>query len=404
MTDQVSPINQEPIQAVSEPTRAQRLKEFVKAKKVLIGIVCAIVVILIVVVVLLVVSGGTNIINLPGINRNGSGGNKSGSLNQSEYKEKVNLAAQEVLFVDALKRPDGFYNYVYDYDAQCVEENGAKTCPFGGVDMFETTNTWAALANFAAYEISGDQKYLNQSVADLQKLNEYCAKDREQCLWVLVQPSLIYGETKNPEILAFLRAQAPVLKSSPLSQNNLMLAAIQVRSMFMIGELLNDASLISLGQTKLPELSQRLIREPNLYTEPNPLPQDEKIFGQYTCWVALANLYNPDANFADIQAFLDNGQITENFEYFNNPIDIQPCIEAYFVLSEKTGNTALKDYAVSLQVLANNAFFDGRGDMKKVYGNGGYLINKVGNDPQRPGLMVLTDAAYAAYLQSLEIK
>nr|MBP7832951.1 hypothetical protein [Candidatus Levybacteria bacterium] len=77
MTDQVSPINQEPIQAVSEPTRAQRLKEFVKAKKVLIGIVCAIVVILIVVVVLLVVSGGTNIINLPGINRNGSGGNKS---------------------------------------------------------------------------------------------------------------------------------------------------------------------------------------------------------------------------------------------------------------------------------------------------------------------------------------
>jgi len=311
-------------------------------------------------------------------------------------RQKINVAAQQVLFVESQKRPDGYYNYVYDYEGQCSDENGNKTCPFGGIQMFETTNSWAALANFSAYKISNNQIYLDKALADIQKLDEYCAKDRKQCLWVLVQPSLIYEATQNAQILAFLRSQSLALKTELLSEN-LMLAAIQVRSMYKLGDILNDRTLISRADSLLPQLSQSLSREANLF------PENVGRFGQSSCWVALANLNSPSASFENIQAFLDNGQFKDNFIYFKNPIEIQPCIEAYFILSEKTGDLSQKLKATELQHLANEAFFDGRNENKKVYGKGGYLFNRREEQVKTPGLMVLTDVSYASYLEYLSL-
>lgn len=370
-------------------SRFQGFKNFVKEKKKLvIGIAVGLAIIIGIIIFLAVRNGGQ-------ITPQNMGTNKpESSFSQVTREERVNIAAQEVVFIKSQERPDGYYNYVYDYDAQCTQVNGVKTCPFNGTDMFETTNAWAALSHFAAYEISGNKEYLNKSVEDIRKLDEYCTKDRTQCLWVLVQPSLIYNKTQNPVMLSFLRAQAPALKTAPLS-DDLMLASIQVRAMFMMGNILNDSALITRAQTDLEKLSERLSSQPSMY------PDTEKRFAQNSCWVTLANLYSSSVNAESTREFLNQGNIVRNFKYYNNPIEIQPCIEAYSILAGLTSQESDKSTVIELQKLANDAFLDGRGGAKKVYGNGGYLFYKLGFDTKTPGFMVLTDSAYASYLQSL---
>ena len=84
--------------------------------------------------------------------------------------------------------------------------------------------------------------------------------------------------------------------------------------------------------------------------------------------------------------FLDNGKIQQNFNLFYNPLQIQPCIEAYFLIGNREIGKKLLD-------LFMTNFYDGA-NSKLIYGVGGTIFAR----SEKSKMIILTDSAYTLYL------
>ena len=315
-------------------------------------------------------------------------------IKKAEYEK---ISADSMKFIEGQYRSDGFYNYVYKYDDQCITINGKKECPFNGEQMFETTNAWTALAYYGRYKSTGDKKNLELALRDLYKLYDWCEKDRKQCLWVLVQPALIYQTTKDVKTLEFLKTEGAMLASTPPS-NHLMLQSVEVRELLLIGNALNDQKMIDEGERRLNNLNDAILTDTDFYPEP------KKKFAKNTCWVALANTASPKdkyQNLANVKAFVDNGKLVENFDQFQSPVEIQPCIEVYQIIGFETGNIESKIKANKLIELSNATFLDSPQN-RLTDGSNGYVSMRKNSTlvSKFPKLKTLSDGAYNTYLMS----
>lgn len=305
-------------------------------------------------------------------------------LNGNANTQTIKEMAQEISkYVLSQRLPDGYYNYLAHYKEQCVGDE----CPFNGVDVFKTTNAWTALALFSASQILDDPSLLTQAKTDLNKLEEFCAIDRKECNWVLAQPAIIYKTTQDPELLEFLRIQGETLLSSEPS-DKAMLTAIEARELALLYELTQDTRYIVAAQNRLLLSSQKLDSERDLY------PSQTLKFSESSCWVSLANaqLASTTQNEQEknnTKVFLGNGRISEHFNYFYQPITIQPCIESYAIIGDSS-----QTKTILMQFIQN--FYDGQ-KRKLIYGEGGTIFQ-----PDTESKLVgLTDSSYTLYLLHL---
>ena len=312
-------------------------------------------------------------------------------------KKNKEIIKEAIAYIESQRRPDGFYEYVAHYDEQCTLKDGKKDCPFNGTRMFETTNAWTALAHFAAYKALGDKSELEKANRDLAKLIDWCAPDPKKCLWVLAQPAIIYQDTKDPKILAFLKNEGVILADYPLS-DNMMLASIEARGLSLIYKITKDTSLLSSSKKKMEQVILMLPKQKNTYRKSNIS------FGQFSCWLALANVnleYTEKSGqmLANTQTFLDNGKIEENFPEFPNPVEIQPCIESYLEIYSVSKDTKTLSKVNTLINLFLENFVDSA-SQKWAYGEEAtMLFSKNNNDKGvNKKLSILTDSSYTTFL------
>lgn len=314
-------------------------------------------------------------------------------------REYIKNSAREIVdYINSQRRPDGYYEYMAHYDENCTIKNGAKKCPFDSTRMFETTNAWAALGNFAAYKILGDQKYLDQSFKDLKKLEEWCKKDRSKCSWVLMQPSIIFDDTKSEDLKKFLNLQSEVLMAQRPSKNS-MLAAIEARELFKLANMFPNKNLAIEAKERL-SFSMK-----NIYMDENYIVKDVPGFSSSTCWISLAYIENilvenDNNKINNVIAFLDNAKLDENFNKIKSALFIQPCIESYFLINKYLNKD--ESYNVKAEILFKmflESYFDSRLN-RKIYGEGGTL-SEIRTGFADHGMVNLTDSSYTLYLISL---
>lgn len=373
-----------PTPSQTTPTEApQEPKKF--SKKLLIIAVAAVILVIIVAALVFFLTGSnkkqSNIPTTVSDSFPYTVVNAKGEKNTEVIRE---MAAEISDYVLSQRQADGYYNYLAHYNEQCEEENGEDKCPFSGVNMFETTNAWTALALFSGSQILDDPQLLDEANKDLVKLQEYCAQDRTQCNWVLAQPAIIYQATENLELLEFLKLQGEILLTSPPS-DDAMLTAIEARELALLYEITQDTRYIVAAQNRLNLASQKLNDQPDLY------PETTQRFAQSSCWVSLANAeiskttQNSQGD-TNTQAFLQNGNIEENFKSFPSPIDIQPCVESYALSGNSSQTNTLTEKFIQ-------NFYDGK-ERKLIYGKGGSVFQPYTDSR----FVVLTDSAYTGFL------
>lgn len=320
------------------------------------------------------------------------------NANKELNNEEVRGITEEIInYIRSQRRSDGYYNYISHFDELCPQSVSEEACPFGKNNMFETTNAWGAIGFFSASKILGDKSLLTESLFDLKKLETYCRKDRSQCNRVLIQPALIYSETKDSELLKFLDLQSTALLSAQPPKNP-MLSSIEARSSLYLNTIKSNPLHLTSAKTRLDSASKELQQiQQNIYFS------SDTPFRLGSCWLALGSIEyakQTDKNFANIGAFLNNGKISENFSQIMVPSEIQPCIESYIMLYKSTNDISYLDKAKQLMELFIDAFYDGQ-KSKKIYGEGGTKFANAGVDERTKGIVTLTDSAYTLYLLSL---
>jgi len=246
-------------------------------------------------------------------------------------------------YIQSQYRTDGYYDYYPDYEKFCPPEKNKEECPFGGAQMFETTNAWTALAYLAAYKVEKKPEYLDYAKRDLDRLMEYCQKDPRECLWVLVQFVEAYKVTGEQRYLSFLKDEGEVLLT--FSDLNAMLKGIEVRELALIGELTGEERFFSEAETRLTEARALTTTSKFLFYTVNPSNERTYVY-PHTCWNILAGieLYKrpgKEKGLGEIEDFLEKIRMTKTFGGFLSPPDIQPCIEGKFILDGGEGKQLL---------------------------------------------------------------
>lgn len=321
------------------------------------------------------------------------------SLNSSDTYTSLDLrkiAAEANKYVTSQKRSDGFYNYLENYKDQCTTTNGIETCPFNNQEMFQTTNAWTALAHYSQSIIANSSQELTMAQADLNKLMDWCEPDPKQCLWVLMQPILIYEKTQDAKTLAFLKQEGEVLLSS-LPSDNLMLASIETRELAALYKLTDDARYLQSAIRRMQVAQELLSKAKSIFPENIPPLAD------FACWTTLAQLQtsvNDPETRNNARFYLNQRDLIKNFKYFKNPIQIQPCIETYALLGLMDRNSKDKKTASTLLNMFLKDYYDGP-SQKIFYGSGGTAFFSRLDKDASAKTVVLTDSAYTVYLISL---
>ena len=207
--DPVTPQTQPVVEPASPMTpqhevssRSGGIKDFLKRKKVLIGIAVAVVLIGAIIAVILTMNKPQSDVNkLP------EGQTvKFKSIEEAQstlQKERLGIIQSVADYITTQKTPEGYNNYIAHFDEVCGGDK-IVNCPFGSENVMPINNSWSALGYFAAYEATKDEKYLTLMNKDIQSLISHCETRLNDCLWVLAQPSIIYMGTQSPEILSFI--------------------------------------------------------------------------------------------------------------------------------------------------------------------------------------------------------
>lgn len=318
------------------------------------------------------------------------------SITNSKQTEKA-IAKASLDFIQNLRRADGYYDYISRYDSQCKTVGGKKTCPFNGLRVFETTNAWSMLAYLGGYTIYNDRNFLDLAIKDFQKLDEWCKLYPKHCSWVLVQPILLQNISPDPSLLAFINREGNDLLTA--QSDNLMLTSIEARELAMLHKLTGEQKYIDAAQNRMVQAKVRLATQTDLYHV------HESQLKRQSCWYALAGAQfltqkSSIVSQDEIVQMLTGADLEKNLINIAEPIEVQPCIEAYFLLAEATGNETYHAYGQRLL----NQFIDRFWDNPKkplLYGEGGTIMNSRPDLVKHDGdFVLLTDSAYTVYLLS----
>ena len=324
-----------------------------------------------------------------------SSSNATGGL-QSQQTDKTVVKAS-LDFIQNLRRSDGYYEYIARFESQCKTEGGQKECPFNGLRMFETTNAWSMLAYLGGYTIYGDKNFLDLASRDFTKLDQWCTAYPNHCSWVLVQPLLLYQVNPDPVLLSFLNREGNDVITA--QSDNLMLTSIEARELAMLHKLTGEQKYLDAAQNRMIQAKVRLATQTDLYHI-----GDARLKRQ-SCWYALAGaqLLSQQSSIVtqgEIVELLAVADLEKNLINIAEPIEIQPCIEAYFILSEATGEKNYFAYAEGLLDQFVERFWDNPAK-PLLYGEGGTIMNSRPDLVTHDGdFVLLTDSAYTVYLLS----
>ena len=296
------------------------------------------------------------------------------------------------------KTNNGYTHFIADIDNLCNENQDFCKYKWDNLQFpYHIMNSWTSLGFYSAYQVTGNKEYKDQALNDMRLLSDYCLQDNNinNCLWVLVQPALIYSTEKEPYILNLITAGADTLLTSEGS-NNLMLKAIEARSLMLAYNITNNEAYKQGALDKFEE-SQQLL-------DLVPLGTQENALVSHTCWHYLtATEFAHQLN--DIDYIL---QVYSAFEYYlteqYDSVGFQPCIEALFIMKESPVVEIDPTIAQDTLQQFTNEFWDGKSN-KLVNGTGGVLSRKyhetLTNTYKRFQTPNSTDTSYFIYLLSL---
>jgi len=324
------------------------------------------------------------------------------SLKQAqEIYDKKQILNKSLNYIQSQYRPDGYYNYISHELCQVV--SGQKKCPFGGQNMFPTTNAWTALAYLGAYDILNDQYYLSLAKRDLEKLMDHCQNQPKECLYVLVQFAKFYQITKDTKYLSFLKNEGTVLLS--VSDPDPMLKDIEIRELLILHKLTKNQSYLNEAKKRLKESDDSWLQRSILYYRVSkegkkvPIPKT-------VCWNTLAKLQlyeilKQDSYLQEVKETLNNSQLTTLFSLFEHPYQAEPCIETYFQLANLTGNQGFGQTARQLLNQFTENFWDEK-NKKLIFGENGiaYITKSLPDVPKNKKMVILSDTGYFIYLLS----
>lgn len=300
-------------------------------------------------------------------------------------------------YINTQRQPNGYYQYLAHYDEICREVNGKKECPFAGGRVFPSSNAWTALANFSGSIINDNKTYLNKAKEDIEKLAIYCKDKIDDCRLALVQPFLIYDQTKLHLYKEFILTHAETLlreSDVPLA----MIQAIESRELLFIYILTGEDRYRDASIKRLEKAKNILENGTSLY-----VTKDGYIFKNSACWVTLAQasfgrLQKDHPEVKEAEAFLESNNVYGNAAGLSQAIEQQPCIDAYFELALVTGN---ETHAHTGKYFLNNfisSFWDSP-EANRVWGEGGTAsVSTVSQSDILRKHVNITDSAYTVYL------
>lgn len=303
--------------------------------------------------------------------------------------ENEEVVSQILSYIQTQKRPDGFYDYIFQ-----LKDSQTK----GLEKSYPTTNAWTALAFASGYKVFNEGKYIDLADADIEALYTYCQQNKSQCLWVLWQLDKISDFVKSDLARSlYLQLGDELMVTS--QKDDLMLLSIEVRELAQLYRLTNDNRFLTEAENRYASAKENFTKQPIVYQT------GESVFPHHACWFTLAALElsqitQNNQESADARNFIDQAAIEQNFDKFQYPVEVMPCLETYFVLSQTYSNSYYGSFQTLMDKFSNKAF-DGAGK-NLLYGKGGIIFDLKGNKNSREGNLVnLTDSAYMAYLLSL---
>ena len=296
------------------------------------------------------------------------------------------------------KTDDGYTNFIANIDDLCNENQDFCKYKWENLQFpYQIMNSWTALGFYSAYQVTGEEKYKDRALDDMRLVSEYCLQNNNinNCLWVLVQPALIYSVEKEPFLLELVTKGADALLVNEGS-NNLMLKAIEARSLILAYSITNNEEYKQGALDKFEEAEEILALV--------PFGTQENALVSHTCWHYLtATEFTHHLN--EIDYIL---KVYSAFEYYFDrqyeSVAFQPCIEALFIMTASPVVEVDETIAQDTLQKFTNEFWDGENN-KLVQGKGGVLPRKYDeeatNTYQHLQTPNSTDTSYFMYLLSL---
>lgn len=322
----------------------------------------------------------------------------SSAVNLEDKTEIKKITDQILDFIKSQYRQDGFYNYYPNYDTACPSTIDKSDCPLNGAQMFETTNAWTALAYLSTWKIEGKEEYLEQAERDLDKLIEFCQEDLKNCQWVLFQFAEMWRITQDSKYLNILKDVGELLLIN--SDENPMLKNIEVRELALLGEILGEERFYQEAQRRIAVANEATKQGPHYYSYWDENKQKQYVYAA-TCWNVLAQVElnkrpERETELENTETLINNLRLAQNMDVFIFPADIQPCLEAYFILSTIEGKEAYQKTARKLTEMFISSFWGNdpnKGGRKIVF------LNQFTKEKD-PLMTVLSDNSYLIYLLS----
>jgi len=356
----------------------------------LIIVVCFLIVIGLIFIVLFLLKGQSN-----------TPSNQKSSSKIQPSESSIREAQSEASgYISSQKLTSGYYNYYSHLDQLCKGKT-PENCQFTPTENKQFLSVgWTSLAHYADYKSSNIPQHLTEANSDIYKLIETCSSQKSKCNAVLVQPAILYKETKDPKVLQFLTDEANIVALSPVS-DDLMIRGIEARELALVYEITKNPKFLTAAKSKLKS-SQDLLTQ-KIAEDLSP----KKRFPREACWVSLAQIelgrvVGDNQMILDAAYFLDNYKLLENPNSLYNPIVFQPCIESYYNAGNALKNDNYVLYASKLLDIFLSKYLDSKFD-KILFGEGGTATFPREINSQFANSIALPDSAYTNYLLYLRL-
>jgi len=312
----------------------------------------------------------------------------------------MDIAKSSINFLESKRRSDGLYTY-----SETCSDSGCKDDNF----VYAQTNAWPVLAYTGLYEATDSKDYLAKAKAEMATLKSSCEKDRDQCLWVLVQMYRLYRATNEKAYADYIITLGERLYASQQSYHP-MLTAIEAREFAIMYGLTNDTKYVTAAADRI-EFAKRMQTSTSVETvkgTPTTVSNiaysvDDFDFHYFACWTELAEieLYKRtgDERYAkSARDFFDKAQVGSHGREIEQMTGIEPCIDALSQLSILTKDESYKTQAINLTQYVVTYRWDSSADIAKKYnGNNGILFHRY---TDLENFKTVTDTSYVVFLLS----
>ncbi len=389
---------------VSEPVTPPAsggFKDFLKRKKVHIVIVVAMLLIgALITVILTMNKPQSGVKELPG--RPSSPKFKTiEDAQDSLRKERLGIIKAVADYITTQKTPEGYNNYIAHFNEVCGGDK-VTNCPNGSDNVLPINNSWSALGYFAAYDVTKDDKYFELMNKDVESLMSYCEPRKNDCLWVLAQPSIIYMGTQSPEILSFINSIGANLVATDF-KGSVMIQSIRARELALFYQITKNQQYLTAATKAFNEVKQAL-NATDTMGEDDLTQANEK---SQACWYTLAAaemaMATKDPNYLDEARLIDTDSEIQSL-YLNVPfsVSVEPCAETYYLIYKISNDPIAFEKGERVMRYLEQNYYDSA-ENKLVWGeNGVTAAKKTKSVPEGIEKIVdMTDTAYFAYLEYL---